>query len=215
MKLLHVGNSLLSTPTIKSICTRNHIMSSTHHSILSTLVNLSCESFELSVQPRTPPNTPVIFSSKLPSYAQTIRITNEQEINCLNAYKLGCYSSFLGAHEEANSQIFYDPTQPDPLFPFIRNRTHLISSTHLSHHTDYSPIEFTNTEWEKVWKIDEFKIDTYLIHTKSTHLDILLPWTNEHEYQGALYRLSIDHQKFYLKQRSRTGPPSPLASATV
>ena len=175
-------------------------MSSLNNSYLSLLINTSCDSFNSFDQPHPPPNTPTFESKKPLSYAQTIGITNEQEINVLNAYEFGCYSPFLGAREEANGQLFYDSTEPHPLFPFIRNRTNLVSPTHLPHHTDQSPIGFTRKEWEKVWNTDEFKIDAYLTLSKAVHLDILLPWTNEHDYHGASYRLTISRENYYRKQ---------------
>lgn len=161
------------------------------HQNLSIRANVSHNSLP---QPITPPNTPAQFQHELPSYAQALQMTTEQHVNLLNTHELGSLAPFLGAREEANDQLFYDPTEPHPLFSFVRNRTHQVPLKYSSRFADQLPLGFTNEEWIQVWKADEFKLDTYLKHVPTNHGDVLVPWTNEYEYHGVYHRLTIDHE---------------------
>jgi len=157
---------------------------------LSQLVNASHDSL---IQPNPPPNTPDQFQRELPSYAQAIGITTEQQVNTLNEIDFSCFASYLGIREEQNNEIFYDPTEPHPIFPFVRNRTHHVSLHHFPHFADQSPLGFSKEEWERVWKATEINLDTYLRYTRVGQDDTLVPWTNEYDYHGVNHRLTIDH----------------------
>jgi hypothetical protein len=63
----------------------------------------------------------------LPSYSEAtqaiqIEVTIDRQISVLNAYDFGDFTPPLGLREEENNEIFYDATEPNLIFLFIRNR---------------------------------------------------------------------------------------------
>jgi hypothetical protein len=91
---------------------------------------------------------------------------------------------------------FYDPTEPLPIFPPIstRTRAHDVSSLHSPAFADHQTIGFPEAdEWTQVWNGREHHLDQYLQY-QLDHKNISNPWSYEHTFQGAMYRLTIDPQ---------------------
>ena len=158
---------------------------------LSILVNMSHESLPQTI---VPPNTPMPAHHDLLSSAQAVRMSTTQTVNLINEDDFGCYAPYLGIREEQSNEMFDDPTEPHPIFPFVRNRTLLPPHQYSPHFADQLPLGFINEEWERVWNANESKINAYLLHVQTARNEVFVPWTNEYDYQGAGHRLTIDRK---------------------
>ena len=95
-----------------------------------------------------------------------------------------------------SQQIGIDRTAPHIIFPpFFTNRLCSVPKTHAPYFADQEPIGFADEVWNRIWNQNhEVELDEYLQYGRGLHNNELIPWTYEHEFNGATYRLSIDFQ---------------------
>ena len=89
-----------------------------------------------------------------------------------------------------------DRTTPHIIFPpFITNQPYSIPKTHAPYFADQKPIGFDYEEWNLIWERNhEVMLDDYLQYGRGVHDNQPIPWTYEHEFKGATYRLNIDFE---------------------
>jgi hypothetical protein len=88
--------------------------------------------------------------------------------------------------------------RPHFIFPPVyANQVFAVNDTHSLHTADQGPVGFEHDEWTRIWYNHEYAIDKYLHHSRMSFDSELLPWTYEHKYQGARYRLTIDSNRTF------------------
>ena len=115
------------------------------------------------------------------------------------SFDFGIFTLNLQEIQATNTEFdFYDPTEPRPIFPTTSMRTRLyqVPSTHLPNYADHWTIGFPNpNEWERVWNGRQYNLDSLLLSSRSIRNGENMPWTYEHTFKGAMYRLTLDHQQ--------------------
>lgn len=96
---------------------------------------------------------------------------------------------------ELDNDFTYDPTEPLPVLPFIKNRAHGIPINNSPQYADNWPLGFTRYEWMRIWHSQPCCVDQYLQHEQLFCDGPLLPWVDEYAYKGATYSLTIDARK--------------------
>jgi hypothetical protein len=87
-----------------------------------------------------------------------------------------------------------EPITPHPIFPSVSNRLYAIPKTHAPRFADHMPVGFDDEEWERVWNSKEVKIDEFLQLRRSMQDGRPIIWTQEDDYKGAPYRLTISNR---------------------
>lgn len=155
-------------------------------------------SIESLLPPLSHVTIPDISESPPPTYAQAIGISTESNPNSLSIHDFGIPACNFEERQEHNINIHYDPTNPHPIFPFNINRAYHVPSSTKPHFADQLPLGFPDDEWERVWNDREQPIDQYLREVQFLHDASIVPWTNEYDYNGVPYRLTIDHQRSFI-----------------
>jgi hypothetical protein len=111
---------------------------------------------------------------------------------------------YIPANQTHNTTFnYYNATEPAPIFPSNTNhiRTFTIPLTQASDLSDHWPIGFRDIiEWTHIWNGQEHRLDQFLRYAR-TEDNSRIPWTYEHMFKGAWFRITIDHRK------SLTGMP--------
>ncbi len=94
----------------------------------------------------------------------------------------------------SDSESAYDPTEPQPVFPFKPNQLHYIPRIQEPHYADQWPIGFADDK-DHVWNGRQYKIDNFLEYGRTIQDGTRMPWTPEYLFKGAAYRLTIDLRK--------------------
>ncbi len=111
---------------------------------------------------------------------------------------VGSFTPDFGERRDKDPEFyFYDPTEPTPVFPPMatRDRSSIIRTYQSPNFSDHWAVGFSNSEWFRIWNGQKHRLDPYLRYQRSIRDGAAVPWTYEHTFKGAAFRITIDPQK--------------------